>query len=89
MHDVECAAYDLDLTIWRDLAGRAGGPVLDIGAGTGRVAIDLARIGHEVTALKRVRIGGLDLGAIQPGEFREILRKEIAKAFPGAPLREV
>jgi 23S rRNA pseudouridine2605 synthase len=46
-------------------------------------------IGHEVTALKRVRFGGLDLGAIQPGEFREILRKEIAKAFPGAPLREV
>ena len=50
-HDVECAAYDLDLPLWRELAERAGGPVLDIGAGTGRVAIDLARIGHEVTAL--------------------------------------
>ena len=50
-HDVECAAYDLDLPIWRDLAERGGGPVLDIGAGTGRVAIDLARIGYEVTAL--------------------------------------
>ena len=28
-----------------------GGPVLDVGAGTGRVALDLARRGHEVVAL--------------------------------------
>lgn len=48
-----------------------------------------AAIGHEVTALKRVRFGGLDLGPIEPGAHREILRKEIANAFPGAPLREV
>lgn len=50
-HDVECAAYDLDLPLWRALAKRAGGPVLDIGAGTGRVAIDLARHGYDVTAI--------------------------------------
>jgi SAM-dependent methyltransferase len=50
-HDVECAAYDLDLPLWRRLADAAGGPVLDIGAGTGRVAIDLARRGYDVTAL--------------------------------------
>ena len=50
-HDVECAAYDLDLPLWRELAERAGGPVLDIGAGTGRVAIDLARHGYDVTAI--------------------------------------
>jgi 23S rRNA pseudouridine2605 synthase len=46
-------------------------------------------IGHEVTALKRVRFGGIDLGALEPGAYREILHKEIAKAFPGAPCREV
>jgi SAM-dependent methyltransferase len=50
-HDVECASYDLDLALWRRLADAAGGPVLDLGAGTGRVALDLARRGHEVTAL--------------------------------------
>jgi 23S rRNA pseudouridine2605 synthase len=46
-------------------------------------------IGHEVTALKRVRFGGLDLGTLQSGNHREILHKEIAKAFPGAPRGEV
>lgn len=50
-HDVECGAYEADLPLWRELAREAGGPVLDVGAGTGRVALDLARAGHEVTAL--------------------------------------
>jgi SAM-dependent methyltransferase len=50
-HDVECGAYTADLPLWRELARQAGGPVLDIGAGTGRVALDLARAGYEVTAL--------------------------------------
>lgn len=50
-HDVECAAYDADVALWRDLAAAAGGPVLDLGCGTGRVALDLAAHGHEVTAV--------------------------------------
>jgi SAM-dependent methyltransferase len=50
-HDVECGGYLADLALWRELARQAGGPVLDVGAGTGRVALDLARAGHEVTAL--------------------------------------
>jgi SAM-dependent methyltransferase len=50
-HDIECGAYTADLPLWRDLADRAGGPVLELGAGTGRVALDLAALGHEVTAL--------------------------------------
>jgi 23S rRNA pseudouridine2605 synthase len=46
-------------------------------------------IGHEVTSLKRVKFGQLELGVLTPGAHREILRNEIANAFPGAPLREV
>jgi len=52
-HDVECGAYGADLPLWRELAAATPGPVLDVGAGTGRVALDLARLGHEVTALDR------------------------------------
>ncbi|MCW3006683.1 MAG: Methyltransferase type 12 [Solirubrobacterales bacterium] len=50
-HDVECGSYDADLSLWRALAEGARGPVLDVGAGTGRVSLDLARRGHEVIAL--------------------------------------
>ena len=50
-HDLECGGYRADLPLWRELAAASGGPVLDIGAGTGRVAIDLARQGTSVIAL--------------------------------------
>jgi len=52
-HDAECGSYAADLPLWRSLAGREPGPVLDVGAGTGRVALDLAAGGHAVTALDR------------------------------------
>jgi SAM-dependent methyltransferase len=50
-HDLECGAYGEDLDLWRSLAAEHGDPVLDVGAGTGRVSLDLARAGHRVTAL--------------------------------------
>jgi SAM-dependent methyltransferase len=50
-HDLECGSYRADLPLWRELAGREGDPVLDVGAGAGRVALDLAHAGHRVTAL--------------------------------------
>jgi SAM-dependent methyltransferase len=50
-HDLECGRYAEDLGLWRELADTHGDPVLDIGAGTGRVTLELARAGHRVTAL--------------------------------------
>src|SRR3954451_14890535 len=50
-HDVECGAYEADLALWRELAQKTNDGVLDVGAGTGRVALRLAYAGHEVTAL--------------------------------------
>jgi SAM-dependent methyltransferase len=79
-HDLECGSYRADLPIWRKLAECHDGPVLDIGAGTGRVALDLARAGHRVTALD------LDpdlLGALQDragGEHVETVRAD-ARSF--------
>jgi len=50
-HDLECGRYTEDLEFWLGLAAKCGGPILDVGAGTGRVTVQLARAGHEVTAL--------------------------------------
>lgn len=54
-HDLECGGYAADHGFWADLAAEhapAGGErrVLDIGCGTGRVALPLAARGHRVLA---------------------------------------
>ncbi|MBA3864892.1 MAG: class I SAM-dependent methyltransferase [Solirubrobacterales bacterium] len=50
-HDVECGSYSADLPLWEELARAGGGPVLDLGCGTGRVALHLARRGHRVVGI--------------------------------------
>ena len=52
-HDIECGAYRADMPLWRSLARGHRGAVLDVGAGTGRIALDLARHGSQVVALDR------------------------------------
>ena len=48
-HDLECSGYDEDLPLWHALAAETGGPVLDVGAGTGRVSLELADAGVPVS----------------------------------------
>jgi 23S rRNA pseudouridine2605 synthase len=38
-------------------------------------------IGHDVVRLKRVRFGGLELGSLKPGAWRELSHDEVARAF--------
>lgn len=47
----------------------------------------LAAVGNEVTKLKRVAFGGLELGELEPGRWREVTTEEVKEAFPGAALR--
>jgi SAM-dependent methyltransferase len=59
-HDLENGGYTEDLELWRELAG--DGPVLDLGCGTGRVALDLA--GHGVPVV------GVDIDEALLAELR-------------------
>jgi SAM-dependent methyltransferase len=77
-HDVECGSYGADLPLWEELAG---GSVLDLGCGTGRVALHLARRGHAVIGLEsdpdlvavfNERAGGLAAIAVA-GDAREFV----------------
>lgn len=58
------AAYDLftgfgllagDVEFYLDHARRLGGPILELGAGTGRVLVPLAAAGHHIVGLDRSR----------------------------------
>jgi len=51
LYDLEYA-HDYDLPFWLALAGREAGPVVEWGAGTGRLAAPLAAAGHDVTAVE-------------------------------------
>lgn len=88
-HDLECGGYAADLPLWEALAERLGAPVLDLGAGTGRVALHLARRGHAVTAVelvpefagelaRRSSAAGLDVTAVS-GDVRAL---ELDRRFP-------
>jgi SAM-dependent methyltransferase len=50
-HDIECGRYEADLPLWKELAKGSEHGILDIGAGTGRVALRLADAGFDVSAL--------------------------------------
>jgi SAM-dependent methyltransferase len=50
-YDVEHDALTDDLFMYENFARRCGGPILELGCGTGRVALHLARAGFEVIGL--------------------------------------
>jgi SAM-dependent methyltransferase len=62
---------DTGLGFYTALAQETGGPVLELGCGTGRVAIPMARLGFEVT--------GLD---VVPGMLAQARRKSEAAGTP-------
>jgi len=44
--------HDYDVPFWLSLPEREAGPVVEWGAGTGRIAVPLATAGHDVTAVE-------------------------------------
>jgi SAM-dependent methyltransferase len=54
LYDLEYS-HDYDLPFWLALADREAGPIIEWGAGTGRIAAPLAAAGHDVTAVELSR----------------------------------
>ena len=81
LYDLEYT-HDYDLPFWLSLAEREAGPVVEWGAGTGRISVPLAAAGHEVTAVeisgrmvergkvKSERVGWIlgDMRSVDPGQ---------------------
>jgi len=49
----------------------------------------LKAAGHEVTRLKRIALGGIQLGDLTLGTWRDVSPDEIRAAFPKAPIHGV
>lgn len=74
-YDLDHASVRDDVEMYRQFAARTGGPVLELGCGTGRVALPLARDGHQVTAVD-----------ISPGMLA-VLRARLAQEPPDVAAR--
>ena len=90
LYDLQYAHYRDDLAFYTRLADDYGGPVLELGAGTGRVSAALARAGHEVAALelssemiargqKRFQDAGLENVTYHQGDMRSA---RLGQTFP-------
>lgn len=72
LYDLDLSEEPADLDLYLALAQRTGGPILELGVGTGRLAIPLAQAGHDVT--------GVDLDPAMLGRGRT--RADVADAKP-------
>jgi 23S rRNA pseudouridine2605 synthase len=71
----------------RKASARESHLIIEIKEGRNREVRRLfASIGHEVMRLKRVGLGGLELGSVEPGQWRNVTAAEIVRSFPGAPV---
>jgi SAM-dependent methyltransferase len=75
LYDVDLTEDPGDVDLYLALAARTGGPILEIAAGSGRLAVRLAEAGYEVTAVD-----------IDPAMLARA-GKAVAKADPGVRSR--
>jgi SAM-dependent methyltransferase len=88
LYDLQYAAYRDDVPHYLRLADDQGGPVLELGAGTGRLTGALLAAGHEVVALDAsramldqaaTRLGANDRLQLILGDMRDV---DLGRRFP-------
>lgn len=53
LYDLDLADDPGDLGLYAALAARTGGPIVELGVGSGRIAVPLAALGHDVVGIDR------------------------------------
>ena len=91
LYDLQYARYRDDLSFYTRLADDYGSPVLELGAGSARVSVALARVGHYVVALEpssemtrrgQARLSEVGLGervTYHRGDMRDV---RLGRRFP-------
>ena len=90
LYDLDLLDDPGDLDLWLALAEQAGGPVLELMAGTGRLAVPLAEAGFTVTAvdldpamLRRAAQRGAAAGSEVAGRLDLVLADVVGLELPG------
>lgn len=87
-YDRALAGFEADLPMYAAFARRLDAPVLELGAGTGRVAIALAQAGHTVIGLDRaagmLRLAGAALARRRIARVRLLLGEMTRPPLRGA-----
>ena len=85
LYDLDLADDPGDLDLYRALATRTGGPILELMAGSGRLAVPLAAAGHTVVAvdadeamLARARVAAAVAGRVA-GRALSVVRADVAE----------
>ncbi len=77
-YDLDLAGYEEDVGIYENLSRRHDAPVLELGVGTGRLAIPLARAGLQVVGIDRseamLAVAGRKQEALRPQRLAANLR---------------
>lgn len=91
LYDIDLLEDPGDLDLYLALAARTGGPILELGAGTGRISVPLAEAGHRVTAvdidpamLARARDRVRSKGSAAGARLELVEADVIGLALPGA-----
>jgi 23S rRNA pseudouridine2605 synthase len=83
--DADAARLPAASAIVRKASNRESHLIVELRQGRNReIRKMFDAIDRPVTRLKRVRIGGLELGELEPGRWRSVTKAEIRSAFPGS-----
>jgi 23S rRNA pseudouridine2605 synthase len=76
------AGYRADSATVRKRSARESHLIIELTEGKNReIRRLLGLVGHEVTRLKRIAFGSIELGTLPPGRWREVSRAEVARTL--------